>query len=222
MEIPSFLPLFIAPVTFIVIILLARNNMDKQTYRLFISAFFSGLLTALPAILALFFVYEYWLTHVQSLRRIIFYSFGLIGFLSEFPKFTLLKYYYLTRDSLTKPFDGILFAIIIGLGYTTLFNLYYFFNWKFTEDHNLVMFTLPVIIFLVSIILGFFMGMSKFRKGFADDLTGLGASVILYGFYNFCLFSQDYLLLTFLFAGMLIISIILAVKSLNTSTDSFL
>jgi len=64
---------------------------------LFASAYFVGLLTAVPMIIALYFVYTHWLTHVLSLRRILFYSFVLMGFLAEFTKFMLLRFYYLPK-----------------------------------------------------------------------------------------------------------------------------
>ncbi len=219
MDFNKVLPLLIAPVVFFILVVLARRIMEKKVLNLFAGSFFVGLLTAIPMILALYFVYNYWLMHVQSLRRIVFYSFVLIGFLSEFSKFLLLRYYYLPKAAFTKPFDGILFAIMLSMGYATTANAYFYFEWQYSDNLQTILFTLPLANLLIGIIMGFFTGMSKFRTNYFDSLTGFAAAFFFHGFYAFCLISQDYLLLSMLGAGTLIISVLLAVKSLNTDVN---
>ncbi|MBE0637898.1 MAG: PrsW family intramembrane metalloprotease [Bacteroidales bacterium] len=222
MNFSKYLPLLIAPVIFFILILLARKIMEKKVLNLFTSAYFFGLLTAIPMMLALYFVYEYWLVHVQSLRRILFFSFALIGFLSEFSKFLLLRFFYLPKESFTKPFDGVLFSVMIAMGYSTTANAYFLYDWKYSDDLQIVLYTLPAANLFIGIILGFFTGMAKFRTNYFDSLTGLTASFFFYGFYSFCLISQDYLLLGLLGGGIVIISMLLAVKSLNTNVNSLI
>jgi protease PrsW len=222
MNFSKYLPLLIAPVIFFILIILARKIMERKVLNLFTSAYFVGLLTAIPMMLALYFVYEYWLSHVQSLRRILFYSFVLIGFLSEFTKFLMLRFYYLPKESFTKPFDGILFSVMIAMGYATTANAYFLYEWKYSDDVQIVLYTLPAASLFIGIIMGFFTGMAKFRTNYFDSLTGLAASFFFYGFYSFCLISQDYAVLGLLGAGIVIISILLAVKSLNTDVNNII
>ncbi len=218
----KYLPLLIAPLIFLILIFFARKIMEKKVLKLFASAYFLGLLTAIPMILVLYFVYSYWLTHVQSLRRIVFYSFVLIGFLSELFKFLLLRFYYLPKKSFTKPFDGILFSVMIAMGYATAANVYFFYEWRYTDGIRIVLYTLPVAVFFISIIMGFFIGLSKFRSNNFDSLTGFSAAVILFGFYSFCLLSGDYLLLSLIGGGVILIAFLLAAKSLNSKTNALL
>jgi RsiW-degrading membrane proteinase PrsW (M82 family) len=218
----KYLPLLIAPLIFLILIFFARKIMEKKVLNLFASAYFLGLLTAIPMILVLYFVYSYWLTHVQSLRRIVFYSFVLIGFLSELFKFLLLRFYYLPKKSFTKPFDGILFSVMIAMGYATAANVYFFYEWRYTDGIRIVLYTLPVAVFFISIIMGFFIGLSKFRSNNFDSLTGFSAAVILFGFYRFCLLSGDYLLLSLIGGGVILIAFLLAAKSLNSKTNALL
>lgn len=218
----KYLPLLIAPLIFLFLIFFARKIMEKKVLNLFASAYFLGLLTAIPMILVLYFVYSYWLTHVQSLRRIVFYSFVLIGFLSELFKFLLLRFYYLPKKSFTKPFDGILFSVMIAMGYATAANVYFFYEWRYTDGIRIVLYTLPVAVFFISIIMGFFIGLSKFRSNNFDSLTGFSAAVILFGFYSFCLLSGDYLLLSLIGGGVILIAFLLAAKSLNSKTNALL
>lgn len=218
----KYLPLLIAPLIFLILIFFARKIMEKKVLNLFASAYFLGLLTAIPMVLVLYFVYSYWLTHVQSLRRIVFYSFVLIGFLSELFKFLLLRFYYLPKKSFTKPFDGILFSVMIAMGYATAANVYFFYEWRYTDGIRIVLYTLPVAVFFISIIMGFFIGLSKFRSNNFDSLTGFSAAVILFGFYSFCLLSGDYLLLSLIGGGVILIAFLLAAKSLNSKTNALL
>lgn len=218
----KYLPLLIAPLILLILIFFARKIMEKKVLNLFASAYFLGLLTAIPMILVLYFVYSYWLTHVQSLRRIVFYSFVLIGFLSELFKFLLLRFYYLPKKSFTKPFDGILFSVMIAMGYATAANVYFFYEWRYTDGIRIVLYTLPVAVFFISIIMGFFIGLSKFRSNNFDSLTGFSAAVILFGFYSFCLLSGDYLLLSLIGGGVILIAFLLAAKSLNSKTNALL
>ncbi len=218
----KYLPLLIAPLIFLILIFFARKIMEKKVLNLFASAYFLGLLTAIPMILVLYFVYSYWLTHVQSLRRIVFYSFVLIGFLSELFKFLLLRFYYLPKKSFTKLFDGILFSVMIAMGYATAANVYFFYEWRYTDGIRIVLYTLPVAVFFISIIMGFFIGLSKFRSNNFDSLTGFSAAVILFGFYSFCLLSGDYLLLSLIGGGVILIAFLLAAKSLNSKTNALL
>ncbi len=222
MNFSKYMPLLIAPFVFFVLILLARKIMEKKVLNLFASAYFIGLLTAIPMILALYFVYEYWLTHVSSLRRIVFYSFALIGFLSEFTKFLLLRFYYLPKESFTKPFDGILFSVMIAMGYATTANAYFLYYWNYSDNLKMVLFTLPAAMIFIPAIMGFFIGMSKYRNNYFDSLTGLMAATFFYGFYSFCLISQDYALLGLYGGGVVIISVLLAVKSLNTNVNTLM
>ena len=222
MTIPDIIPLLIAPAIFLMLILMSIKIMDKPAYKLFMSSYFLGLLTAIPMALVLYVVHHYWLTHFNSLRRILFFSFALVGFMAEFFKFVLLRYYFIPKDSITKPFDGILFSVMISMGFATVANLFFFFEWNYSDDLYVVLYSLPFANLLIGMILGFFIGMGKFRTNHIDSLTGLGVAVFFQGFYNFCLMSHDYLLLGLVTAGTLIISIMLAVKSLNTDLKSMI
>jgi len=220
---PHLVPLFIAPLLFILLAFLAHSGMENRTWKLFTSSFFFGIIASLPMIIAVFVVKEYWLGPALSLRRILFFSFALIGFLSETFKFIFLRFKFIPSEEVTKPFDGILYSIVISLGYATAANIFFFYYWDFTENQDIVLYTLPFANLLMGIILGFFTGMSKFRTSNSiDALTGLAAAIFFQGFYNFCLYSEDYLLLGLVAFGTLIISIMLAAKSLNTNVNSMI
>jgi protease PrsW len=230
---PHYAPLLIAPAIFLLLALLSRGSMENRTWNLFISSFFFGILAAIPAMLAIYLIKEYWLGPMLSIRRVLFLSFAIIGFLSELFKFIFLRFRFIPSNEITKPFDGILYAILISLGYSTIAGLFAYFNWNFSysgmglKEMNLnlsiLLYSLPLANILFAVILGFFTGMSKFRTtNSIDALTGLAAAIMFQGVYNFCLFTHDYVLLGLVGFGTLIISIMLGVKSFSTSVNSMI
>lgn len=219
----EYIPLIIAPAIFMLLILLAGNAMEKKSWQLFTSSYFFGLLSAIPMVVVFYYIKHYWLEHAASIRRILFFAFAVIGFLAELFKFLILRYKYIPNDAITKPFDGILYASLISLGYATVANVFFFFEWDYTELKPVVLYSIPFANLLIGIVLGFFIGMGKFRKpSFIDSITGLGAAIFFQGFYNFCLFSEDYLLLSLVAVGTLIICIMLSIKSLNTDVKNMI
>ncbi|MDD3526000.1 MAG: PrsW family glutamic-type intramembrane protease, partial [Bacteroidales bacterium] len=128
------IPLFIAPAIFVLLLLIAQAGMERKNLALFASSYLFGFVAALPMIIAIYLVNTYWLVHVESLRRILFYGFILIGFLSELTKFLILRYKYMPNDHLTKPFDGVLFSVMVSLGFATLANIYFYFQWDYTDN----------------------------------------------------------------------------------------
>ena len=217
------IPLFIAPAIFVLLLLIAQAGMERKNLALFASSYLFGFVAALPMIIAIYLVNTYWLVHVESLRRILFYGFILIGFLSELTKFLILRYKYMPNDHLTKPFDGVLFSVMVSMGFATLAYIYFYFQWDYTDNLLTVLYAVPFANLLTGVILGFFVGMGKFRSGGSfDSLTGLLAAVFFNGFFSFCLFSQDYLLLAMVAAGTLIICIMLSVRSINTDVKSIM
>ncbi len=217
----QYAPLFIAPVIFIILVVIASFGMEKKQWGLFVSSYFFGFIAVIPMIIAVYLVSNYWIQNVGSIRRILLYSFVMIGFLSEISKFLILRYKYIPNDFLTKPFDGILYSILISMGFATTANVYFFYEWNYSDNLAVVLYTVPFANLLIGIILGFFIGLGKFRSSTqADSLTGIGAAVFFQGFFSFCLFSQDYLLLGLVAFGTLIICVMLSIKSINTDLKS--
>jgi len=219
MDTLSLISFFIAPALMVLMALLAFKIMDKASYKAYLSSYFLGILTVIPMIIALMVADNMNLIHERSIRRILLFSFFLVGFFAEFSKFLLLRFYFLPKEIFTKPADGILYLINISLGFVTVANVYFTFFWSDLLPIHAVNFTLPVANILFGIIMGFFLGMTKFRTNFVDSYTGLAAAIFFQGLYNFCLLSKDYLLLGIVALGTLIIAIILSSKAINTDLD---
>ncbi len=126
MKVLEIIPLLISPLLFLILVLLAMKLMGKREFRLFAGSYIAGILTVIPMILVIYVISTYWLSSFTSLRRIIFFSFIMVGFMAEIVKFLILRFYYIPKEIITKPFDGILFSLMIALGFSTTANVYFY------------------------------------------------------------------------------------------------
>jgi protease PrsW len=153
---------------------------------------------------------------LKNLKRSGFYSFAIIGFGSELGKFIFLRYYFLKRKSFKGSLDGIIYSIFISLGFALvalpLFTIGVFS--RPTGPQFLFSYTIASIAFAV--VMGFFTGLGKQRRNrLVDSLTAIGAASFFHGFYYFINLTTDQTIFIFYSIGMLLISLLLVIKSIN-------
>jgi len=151
-----------------------------------------------------------------NLKRSTFYSFVVIGFGAEVGKFILLRYYFLRQRTFKGPLDGIIYSMLISLGFTMialpLFTLGIFS--RAVDPQILYTYTIANMAFAV--VLGFFTGMGKFRKNrFIDSMTGLGAASFFHGFYYFINLTDEFLIFSLYGFGLIMIALLFIVKAVN-------
>jgi RsiW-degrading membrane proteinase PrsW (M82 family) len=213
----------IPPVIALILTLMASRILDKKNLAQFSSSFFLGILTAIPLIIGLYLASHYSLMdNTRSLRRYLFFSFIVVGFLAEFTKFILLRYYFIPKEGISKPFDGILYSVMISMGFATVANIYLYFAWPPPFNQPVVSLSLPLANLIIGVILGFFIGFGKFRKQHIDYLTGLVAAIFFQGFYIFGILANDFLLVGLVGFVTFIIAILLCIRSLNTDVQQLM
>lgn len=153
---------------------------------------------------------------LKNLKRTGFYSFVIVGFGAEVGKFIFLRYYFLKKESFKGPLDGIIYAIMLSLGYTMI-ALPLFVAGVFSKPVGMqFLFSYTLANLTFAAVLGFFTGMGKFRKNrLIDSLTALGAASFFHGFYYFVNLTTDKTIFTFYAIGLSLIAFLLLVKSFN-------
>lgn len=213
--------LLISPLLFICLYFYLKYKYPKGEFRLLFMALLYGFIIALPLIALDQAAHYFRIDGARSLRRMIMYSFIFIGFAHEFFKFLPLHYDITRRKIFGGAADGIVYAMAIALGLTTLFAIYYSFFGNHTEGDWLYLITIGPMNALFAVILGFFTGMGKMRKNrFIDSMTGLGAATFFHGVYRFTLLSNDVLFFAAFAAGTLLIATILIHRSRYIKPDS--
>lgn len=225
MMINNFLSLLQAPVLAIIIISIVWIKRGRSRYPGLITSFILGAFSIVILLTFQYIARKAGIDSFNNIRRIIFYSFVIMGLGSELGKFLLLRYYNFPKSSYNGPLDSIVYSIMISMGFSFSLNLLYIFYPEFLlPAHTTVdVFyanSLAVANLFFAVILGFFVGMGKSRENkFVDSMTGLFGASFFHALYNFCFITLDYRLLQFLSIGAFIIVIMLYYKAFEMNEE---
>ena len=142
-------------------------------------------------------------------------AFIYIAFTEELFKFLILVIVFYPKPQFNEPYDGIVYAGFISLGFATLENLFYVIDKGFAVAIVRMFLSVPAHAIFV-VVMGFFVGGAKFFRGKKVTFLGLGllGAVFLHGFYDYFLMAGIPLLVTFSLA-LVIIGIILSLKAIR-------
>lgn len=134
------------------------------------------------------------------------YAFFGVALAEELCKFLFLKAFIYDSREFSEPFDGIVYGGMVGCGFATVENLFYVL--PLGQEVGIVrMFTAVPSHVFEGMILGYFMGQSKFSLASENDLMkGLGLVIVLHGIYDTAVFSRGELsfliIFTMVFLGL--------------------
>ena len=177
-----------------------RDRYEKEPRRMLIKAFLLGIAIVIPAgvielVLSMIFPGE------KGIISAIIRGFIIAGLTEE-----LLKYYVLYKGFFKSPefnqrFDGIVYGVFVSLGFATVENILF----VYTGGVNVALtraFTAVPAHALFGIAMGYYVGRARFATPEQSRkllMKAMFIPVILHGYYNFILFSENsFLLLTFL------------------------
>lgn len=122
---------------------------------------------------------------------IVFLAFGIVALHEELLKFLVLRLYVFRGSFFNEPIDGIVYAVLIAMGFATMENFSYASRFG-AQTILLRMFTAVPAHLVFAIVQGYFMGLAKFRQARRGHLMamGLGLSVWMHGIYDFLIFQN--------------------------------
>jgi RsiW-degrading membrane proteinase PrsW (M82 family) len=196
MEIVSYLlliiPLAIAPGIAIALFVYFRDKYEKEPFRLLRGCFLFGMLSVVPAALIELVEGLLGFDETGSIGMLIAYAFIGVGLVEELSKFFFVRVYAYPKPAFNEPFDGIVYSVMVAMGFATAENILY------AVTHGLGttvlrLFTAVPLHATCGIIMGFYIGLAKFRPGPAKYLLlGILLATLVHGAYDFFLFQQDY------------------------------
>ena len=185
--------LSILPGLAICIFIYLMDAYDREPGWLLFISFLLGALVTLPAIEMEKFGMSLGLYESDHLGITFLYAYVVVAFSEEIVKFVGLRFWAYPQKSFDEPMDGIVHAIIIGMGFATVENLLY----ASLFDANTILlraFTAVPAHASFAVVMGYFMGLSKFEEGakkWRMKLQGLGLAVFMHGTYDFLLFQKE-------------------------------
>ncbi len=209
------LALALAPGIAISIFIYFRDKYEKEPLSLLLFSFLLGLLTIIPPLFIEIFFDSKGINENSGVLGSAVYAFLVVGLSEEGSKFLLLRFYPYRKKSFNEPFDGIVYAVMISMGFATAENLFYVLDGGVSVG-IMRLFTAVPAHASFAILMGFFAGIAKFRKNSASFLfLGLISAVIAHGFYDFFLFQNDYPYFQLFAFVCLIVVIILSFRAIK-------
>jgi len=214
------LSLIAGPLVAAIIIAIVWTKRGKDRYPGLITSFVLGMFSLIVVLIFQYIARYFGLDNFTNIRRIIFYSFIVMGIGSELGKYLILRYYTFPKNTFNGPIDSIVYSVVIAMGFAFMGNILYFTLPIYTAVDFTYAYSVILGNVFFAIILGFFVGMGKSRENkFVDSMTGLFAASFFHALYNFCFLTEDFRLLTFLSIGSFIIVIMLYYKAFEMNEE---
>jgi len=216
------LSVILAPLIAFVIYAIVWVKRGKDRYPGLITSFVLGMVSIVLVLIFQYIARKFGLEDFKNLRRIIFYSFIVMGFGSEFGKFLILRYYNYSKKSFNGPLDSIVYSSMIAMGFAFAGNIIYLTVPDYGKIDFFYAITVVFANLFFAVILGFFLGMAKTRENkFVDAMTGLLGASFFHALYNFCFIPahEDFRLLLFLAIGAFVVVIMLYYKAYELNEE---
>ena len=186
----NLLLLAIAPVTIIVFYIYFKDKFEKEPISFLFKNFLLGATTSIliTAILGVLVGKIIPLTDTKSILQQFLQAFFVVALVEEFSKYIIVKYFAQRSKEFNEPFDGIVYAVMVSMGFACLENVLYVFQYGITTGITRAFTAVPAHA-TFGILMGYFMGKAKFSKNRIQlNLIGLLLATLFHGAYDFFLF----------------------------------
>lgn len=204
------LAIAIAPGISIAILIYMLDRRDPEPVKLLIRCFLLGMLsTGIPLLMQLYASSQGWSTNNEHIWQTAIFAFGIVGLSEELGKYIMLRFYAYPKRAFNEPFDGIVYSVMIGMGFATTENIAYVLQYGINTG-LMRMFTSVPAHATFAILMGYYVGLAKFIPQHRRTLifTGLFWAIAFHGAFDFFLFIGDNI---FLMAGSLL-SLFIAIR----------
>jgi RsiW-degrading membrane proteinase PrsW (M82 family) len=113
-------------------------------------------------------------------------AFFKVAFVEEFSKFIFIRFVLYNNKNFNEPFDGIVYAVMVGMGFATLENILYVFQYGAATGF-VRMFTAVPAHATFAVLMGYFLGKAKFthQKQLTYSVLALLVATAFHGAYDY-------------------------------------
>lgn len=186
------LALSIAPGIAISLYIFLKDQFNKEPKLNLIVSFLLGCLSVIPAIIIQVFSTKPADVFLgEGILFTAFFAFIIVALSEELSKFIMLRYYAFPKKSFDEPYDGIVYSVMVGMGFATVENIGYVFQHGINTALLRMFLSVPAH-GTFAVLMGYFVGKAKFHseKRFYYLCLGLFWAVFFHGTYDFFLFLQ--------------------------------
>lgn len=182
--------LAIAPILIIIVYIYCKDKYEKEPKGLLLLSFAFGAIVSIIITTILYLVFDVILPLKDdfSILQQFIKAFFVVALVEEFSKYVIVRYFAQPRLAFNEPFDGIVYAVMVSMGFAATENILYVIDGG-TKVALLRAFTAVPAHATFGILMGYFMGKAKFGNNrIKMNLLGLALAVLFHGAYDFFLF----------------------------------
>jgi RsiW-degrading membrane proteinase PrsW (M82 family) len=186
------LALALAPGTAIGIYIYLKDHHEREPLSLLLISFLYGALSTIVTLFISYPVNAFLLTKPDDVLSQFINAFFKVALVEEFSKFLFVRFILFRNRNFNEPFDGIVYALMVSMGFATLENVLYVFQYGFVTGITR-MFTAVPAHAVFGIVMGYYLGLAKFSaaRQIVYSLMALLAATLFHGAYDYFLFIAE-------------------------------
>jgi RsiW-degrading membrane proteinase PrsW (M82 family) len=191
----NWLILAIAPGVAISAYIIFKDQYNREPRRYLIISFLLGMLSVLPALgleISASQITSNFPAFFKTTAGIAINAYFFVALPEEIWKFLMLLWYAYRKKEFDEPFDGIVYAVMVGMGFATVENISYVSQYGLMTGIMRLFLAVPAHASF-AIIMGYFMGKARFSAQKQHFLLFFGVfwATVFHGSYDFFLFLQE-------------------------------
>lgn len=182
------LALALAPGAAIALYIYLKDKHEREPLGLLLISFFYGVLSIFVTLLVSWPL-EILTINKENAAELFADAFFKVALVEEFSKFIFIRFILFRNKNFNEPFDGIVYAVMVGMGFATLENVVYVYQYGMATG-ILRMFTAVPAHACFAILMGYYLGRAKFSKerNLYFTLLALISATVFHGLYDYFLF----------------------------------
>ena len=186
MEALELLGLALAPSAAIILFIYLKDKHEREPVSLLAISFFYGIFSTLITLVISLPVNMLIILRANDVVDEFYAAFFKVALVEEFSKFFFVRFILFRNKHFNEPFDGIVYAVMVSMGFATLENVLYVFEFGY-ETAILRMFTAVPAHATFGVLMGYFLGKAKFtrKKNFLYSFVALLAATLFHGSYDY-------------------------------------
>ena len=184
----------VAPGLALAVFVFLRDKHEKEPLWLMSLCFLLGIASAgVTLVISAGIGYFYQESDATVLDSLI-HAFLVVALVEEFSKYLFVRTVAYPNKHFNEPYDGIVYAVMVSMGFATIENVLYVFVSEGSELETGIWraFTAVPAHATFGVLMGFFLGIRKFKKWKLLGLVGLLSATVFHGAYDFFLFRTQY------------------------------
>ncbi len=180
----------IAPALVIIMYIYIKDKHEKEPKRLLVYNFLLGAIVSIIVTTILYFLFAKFFPPFleKSVLDQFIKAFLMVGLIEEFSKYIIVRYYAQPKEAFNEPFDGIVYAVMVSMGFAVTENIFYVFEYGMSTALTRAFTAVPAHA-TFGVLMGYFMGKAKFSQHKKMlNLLGLLLAILFHGTYDFFLF----------------------------------